>query len=952
MIPERRRRAEEIGASALTLAKTARGKYLESACAGDAELRREVESLLAQDRPASEDVGTAQLETMTRVDTPHFSIPPGSAVGPYLVESLLGVGGMGEVYRGSDTRLRRAVALKFLSREYAADAGSLERFQREARAASALNHPNICTVYDIGDFEGRPFIAMEYLEGQTLRSRLNGSPLAADQVIEYAAQIAEGLAAAHEKGIVHRDLKPENLSVTHDGRIKILDFGLAKLAEPAEHPESSTVALATEPGKVMGTVGYMSPEQALGEEVDARTDLFSFGVLLYELAAGSRPFQGTSAAAIYDAILNKPPAPLASVNPALPIELERIIFKALEKNREVRYQSAKEIFIDLRRLKRDISSGSAAIQPAGRVAKKQSPRHLVMTGGAIGALIMIAAGYLAWNKWFRTSLPPAEPVHRQITFRGDAGYPAISPDGKFVAYVAGIVGVKRQGQKLMLQDVKGGPAIQLASYVIAGFPKWSPDGSELVYTGITNGEGSGIYLIPRLGGAPRRIAAGGLSSWSPDGTQIAVASLNQRRVSIIHKTAGTVKDIPVNGIESLYGLDWSPSSNLIALLTKLENGKDAIWTINPAGTLSHKLIEADALFSPCWSTTVAEIYFFRGEKDNTKALARIPVDLKTGLAKGPASVLLNGLEASEYFTISADGAHLAYARHQHSSNLWLTAPAAANPKRLETQQLTTGTSEYGAITVSPDSKWIAFTTGAPNANIFKMPIEGGTPVQLTFSAARHFDPAWSPDGKRIAFGSDESGTNKIWVMDADGHGARPFLKTDATPPADGLAGEITWAPTGIHYRKVGNRGRNYSILNPESEEERPLVQDESIGHIFYPRYSPDGEKIAVYWNRKPERGVWLISVADNSAVSVWNGVFFPVGWSADSKSIYALRVPEDTTIVSIPTAGGPPRAVWTQPGAGMIQATVSPDGKKILGIVADEKSDIWLTENFDRSRRR
>ncbi len=333
-LEQRRRQIEEIVITALALTGTPRTAHLDSACGDDQELRRDVESLLAQEHRATTFLEIPALEAAARsLATSDSATIRGRTVGPYRIDALIGAGGMGEVYRGWDVRLRRAVALKFLAREFLTDVASVERFEREARAASALSHPNICTVYDVGELDRRPFIAMEYLEGQTLRGRMGGEAIPQRESLEYAIQIAHGLAAAHQKGIVHRDLKPENLWVTPDGRIKILDFGLAELPEPA--------AQAAEQGGVMGTVGYMSPEQVRGQPLDPRTDIFSFGATLHEMLTGARAFQGPSALDTLIAILNTEPPELA--DPAT----NRLVHRCVEKDPERRFPSATDLVFDL-----------------------------------------------------------------------------------------------------------------------------------------------------------------------------------------------------------------------------------------------------------------------------------------------------------------------------------------------------------------------------------------------------------------------------------------------------------------------------------------------------------------------------------------------------------------------------------------------------------------------------
>ncbi len=375
---ERRKQIEEIVFAALALTGVRRTAHLDSACGDDRDLRREVESLLAQESRANAFLEAPALEAAARALAAGDSAAlAGHTVGPYRIDALLGAGGMGEVYRGWDTRLRRAVALKFLAREFLSDPMAVERFEREARAASALSHPNICTVYDVGEMDGRPFIAMEYLEGQNLRARLGGTALPRRNALEYAIQIAHGLAAAHRKGIVHRDLKPENLWVTLEGRIKILDFGLAKLSEPATHPEA-TVSASTEPGRVMGTIGYMSPEQVRGQPLDARSDIFSFGTILHEMLDGNRTFQGPSAIDTLIAILNTEPPELA--DPAV----NRLVRRCLEKDPEQRFQSTGDLVFNLE-----------AVLDVRHEKRVLLPRRRILQAGAVAGSIGAALGLWA-----------------------------------------------------------------------------------------------------------------------------------------------------------------------------------------------------------------------------------------------------------------------------------------------------------------------------------------------------------------------------------------------------------------------------------------------------------------------------------------------------------------------------------------------------------------------------
>ncbi len=865
----------------------------------------------------------------------------GQTISHYKILEKLGEGGMGVVYKAEDTKLERIVAIKFFPHHIAANAEERERFKIEAKAAAALNHPNIASIYAIDEVDDEMFIVMEFVDGKELRDLIadNFTKLEKfSKVLEIATQVAEGLKSAHAKGIIHRDIKPSNVMTTESGQVKIMDFGLAKIGGGVSLTRSSTT---------LGTLAYMSPEQLQGANVDHRTDIWAFGVVLYEMITGRLPFASEYEATLCYSITNDTPEPLARYKTGVSEGLQRIVDKALDKDRETRYQHIDDLLADL---KRERKSTAEVVQPISKI-KRSKPKLAPVKYASLAfvVILMVAIGLLVFT---RKPAKDIQPAHKQMTFLGDASFPAISPDGQFIAYVTGKYGVQ---QKVMVQDMAGGEPLNVYQASICQDLRWSPDGAELVVLVV---KGDSLYeavLIPRLGGRVRSmsIPSANLPCWSPDDSQIAGTFEGAKWIRITSKNTGERAQLYLHGSFTwLLGTDWSPLGNRLLFLTQ-DPRRYAIWTIKIDGSQQQKVVEDSlALSSPRWSADGKAIYYLCSE-GQTKNLMKVAVAPKSGKAEGPAINVLAGFPFGGYFTLSSDNKRLLYTREIQSSNLWLITLKGEGKKRaFATKQLTTGTSWVTDPAISPDGSRIAFSIGTPPlANLFVMPITGGPMQQLSFFNSYNAGPAWSPDGQEIAFGSTQEGKSRVWRINASGGTPRPFMKSMRSE-FTGFSPDLSWAPgANILYQRPGHQ--NFHLLNPQTEEEKPLLE-KPIGWIFLPQYSPDTKSVAVYWNRydkagKRMHGIWLVSLKDSSQVFLYRGMIYPIKWSADGKWIYAWdhdKKPKE--ILNIPIAGGPPQAVVTLPFDDLtMRIDMSSDEKQIVCSAAEYQSDVWLVEDFD-----
>ena len=777
-----------------------------------------------------------------------MSLLPGSRLGPYHILRPLGAGGMGEVYLARDPRLEREVAIKVLPAAFAEDPERLARFEVEARAASALNHPNILIVYDVGVAAGTPYLVTEFLEGQTLRGHLTAGSLPLRKTVDFAVQLARGLAAAHLRGTTHRDLKPENLFITADGRLKILDFGLAKLSQPPLGSASAmaaapTEAIVTTPGIVLGTIGYMAPEQLRGQAVDHRADLFAFGAVLFEMLSGRRAFQRDSAGDTMSAILRDEPPAIATGGQPVSAALERIALHCLEKDPAARFQSASDLAFQVEALTASsgIASTVAVLSPGPDTRRA---RALLAAFGLVAAAA--TTGWLVGR--YRTEISPTPPPElRLLTSSGDDWRPSVFQDSQLIAFVSDRDGVP----KIWLKQLLTGDEVPLT----AGdddHPRFSPDGAAVLFVR-TVGPATSLWRVPVVGGEPRRIVVdAGPGDWSPDGKRIAFSRPQQAGDQLLTVAAdgSDVRLISEFSGRWLDGPSWSPDGRRIAATTRNESTtapEIAVIDATDGSLLQLAPMRQLDVHGLAWNGN-DELMYVQPERlsqANTSAPSHVVLH---PLSRGAPRIVLSLPRAADRLAVLGPG-KLILDLDASKQTLREISPSGSvhAAGRLTGGSLTDRQPAY-----SPDGHTLVFTSSREgNFDIWQLSTETGSLRRLTDHPADDWDPAFTADGKQLLWSSNRGGHFEIWVAAADGTDTRQL--TD-----DGFDAENpTATPDGawVVYSSLGSAHPGLWKIRLNGDEATRLVEGEAV----HPEVSPDG-RYALYFSSSPNEG-WTLHVA-------------------------------------------------------------------------------------------
>jgi eukaryotic-like serine/threonine-protein kinase len=949
MNAERWRQIDELFDACLELPEPLRESYLSENCGGDEDLKAEVLSLLkAQDdagkfmeRSAMNLMGKALAAEKTNFfdNSLHNKI-----LGNYKIEKQLGAGGMGEVYLAQDEKLKRKVALKILPSEFLTDEERIKRFQREARMISILNHPYIVTIYDVGSIDGTHYIATEHVEGVTVRELLAES-VDLKKTLSIVSQICEALAAAHNAGIIHRDIKPENIMIRPDGYVKVLDFGLAKLAEHTDFKLS--LSNYTMKGVIIGTPAYMSPEQVSDDKVDHRTDLWSVGVVLYEMLTGKNPFKGENRQQTFQKILSENPPLVSELNPKLPPELDRILEKALEKDADLSYQTASDLRADLKRVRREIDSSSSLRSGSlsrTRERNKTRRRFLILAFGFLLVTFIGIGVIYYWQKIFKKSEPSPwnSAITRQLTdFPGVESFPSISPDGKILLYTRSV----NNNSDIFWQRIGGSNAQNLTadSAFDDTEPTFSPNGEKIAFR--SERGGGGIFVMGATGESVKRLTDFGFTpAWSPDGNEIIFSTVNFDD-PLSGSKSGELWAVDLNGAKRQISLNvdakqptFSPDGKRIVFWGKQRD----LWTASAQGGEAVHLTDDKSFdWNPVWSPD-GEFIYFCSNRNGASSLWRIRVDQTTGNPLEEAEAISAPLAQSWLLTISKDGKTLVYERRTRIENI---QQAEFDATKMEIVGKFTAVTEGNKRTrtphISPDGKLITFyVTGEAQEDIVLVKNDDPKWNYLTNDAVFDRVPRFSPDGKQIAFYSSLSGKSEIYIMNTDGADRRQAVKDSSkgslypvfSPDGKRLAYTVADESTFI----AGLEGNSAN----QTQFQLPPLNEKGDGFVGW-SWSPDGKRISGWRSDKIEReydGVYLYSLETNSyeKISEESGRGF---WLADNRHLLAtkfgvLMVIDSQTKTEREILSLLPRVIYSP--------TITPDNKRMVFSLATFEGDIQM----------
>jgi Tol biopolymer transport system component len=836
----------------------------------------------------------------------------GTGLGHYRVLEKLGAGGMGEVYAAEDTTLGRRVALKRLPLEMAADPERLQRFQREARAIAALNHPNVVTIYSVEEADGVQFLTMELVEGKTLGDLIPEGGLPLEELLRLAVPLVDAVAAAHQHGIVHRDLKPANVMLATDGRLKVLDFGLAKLKPEVGTTDTTCLATPslTRQHTIVGTVAYMSPEQAEGRPVDQRSDIFSLGVVLYEMACGRRPFGGDTAVSLISAILKDTPARLSDVKRSTPPSLDRIVTKALAKDPALRYQRARELLNDLQEVQQQTAAGQIVRGVVRAVARSRWTRRLALAAGLVAIVGGVAWLLVAGRDGAGRRTPAAALRFRTDRLSAHSGveqFPSLLPDGKWVVYS----GQETGNRDIYLLSTSGQNPMNLTADSPAedDEPAASPDGERIAFR--SSREGGGIFVMGRTGEGVRRVTPVGVNAafnptWSADGTEIAYTTenvqltpLNWERKSelwVVNASTGEQRRLEVpDAVQA----SWSPHGHRIAYVSRRQKASTGdraggsagrvmdIHTIPAGGGEPAAATDDQATdWSPVWSPDGRYLYFV-SERGGSMNLWRVPIDEVSGRRLGEPEPIITPAPFLAHPSVSADGRRIAYTAVVQTSNVQrLTLDPAAAAVKGEPAWVTNGSRLWANPDPTPDGEWVVFySRDQPEGDIYVSRPDGTGQRQLTSDPALDRVPRWSPDKTWVAFFSNRSGALAVWkIRAADGSGLQQVTETGGIP---------VWSldSARLATTEVLQSGGAAWVVDAHRpwKEQKPqrLPRPDQALHPFIPNaWSPDGSRLAgmIGFSDRGGNGVVLYTFATGAYERLTDFGEWPV-WLGDSRRL-------------------------------------------------------------------